>query len=481
MQYLNDEYVMYSLITLTVSIAILIIFLISYKKITIMIEKYEARKKEDAEREKKKTSTGKESFVAEIEKEYMSKLDKLQTEYNDKMIKASTLVLKIKNITSSLSPQVIIKEIQELLKNNLPVNKAVIYLKRKDSDNILLAGGVGTAVNDQAIEEFPVEQIPLVAHSFYAKKLVHIEDSCADKKIQELLLSSSQKFIYALPLLAIAEGELIPSGAIAIEKFNDQITALASEDLSLLSMLSTIIGNALYNAADLESSKKFSEEQLLEKKKLTKIFSKYVSSQIVDELMKNPDSTALGGKKQKTTILFSDIRGFTSMSEKFEPEAIVSLLNEYFSEMSGVIFNWNGTLDKYIGDAMMVLFGAPILGSDDELRAVTAAIEMQRKLKKLNEFFDKKGQKTIGVGIGINTGDVVVGNIGSENRLEYTAIGDSVNLASRLCSVAKAGQIIISDFTYDHVKDFIEVNKLEMVQVKGKAEKIQIYEVLSLK
>ncbi|HPG57670.1 MAG TPA: adenylate/guanylate cyclase domain-containing protein [Candidatus Wallbacteria bacterium] len=481
MQYLNDEYVMYSLITLTVSIAILIIFLISYKKITIMIEKYEARKKEDAEREKKKTSTGKESFVAEIEKEYMTKLDKLQIEYNDKMIKASTLVLKIKNITSSLSPQVIIKEIQELLKNNLPVNKAVIYLKRKDSGNILLAGGVGTAINDQVIEEFPVEQIPLVAHSFYAKKLVHIEDACADKKIQELLLSSTQKFIYALPLLAIAEGELVPSGAIAIEKFNDQITALASEDLSLLSMLSTIIGNALYNAADLESSKKFSEEQLLEKKKLTKIFSKYVSSQIVDELMKNPDSTALGGKKQKTTILFSDIRGFTSMSEKFEPEAIVSLLNEYFSEMSGVIFNWNGTLDKYIGDAMMVLFGAPILGSDDELRAVTAAIEMQRKLKKLNEFFDKKGQKTIGVGIGINTGDVVVGNIGSENRLEYTAIGDSVNLASRLCSVAKAGQIIISDFTYNHVKDFIEVNKLEMVQVKGKAEKIQIYEVLNLK
>jgi class 3 adenylate cyclase len=481
MQYLNDEYVMYSLITLTVSIVMLIIFLVAFNKITIMIEKYEARKKDDLEREKKKTSTGKESFVAEIEKEYMSKLDKLQTEYNDKMIKASTLVLKIKNITSSMSPQVILKEVQELLKNNLPVSRAAVYLKKKESDNLLLAGGVGIAVNDQNIEEFPVSQIPIVAHAFYAKKLVHIEDTCADRDLNAALQSTSQKFIYALPLMAISEGELIPSGAIAIEKFNDQITALASEDLSLLSMLSTIIGNALYNAADLESSKKFSEEQLLEKKKLTKIFSKYVSSQIVDELMKNPDSTSLGGKKQKTTILFSDIRGFTPMSEKLEPEAIVSVLNEYFSEMSGVIFNWNGTLDKYIGDAMMVLFGAPILGADDELRAVTAAIEMQRKLKKLNDHLEKSGRKAIGVGIGINTGDVVVGNIGSENRLEYTAIGDSVNLASRLCSVAKAGQIIISDFTYNHVHEFIEVNKLELVQVKGKAEKIQIYEVLNLK
>jgi len=197
--------------------------------------------------------------------------------------------------------------------------------------------------------------------------------------------------------------------------------------------------------------------------------------------MKNPDSTNLGGKKQKTTILFSDIRGFTPMSEKLQPEEVVALLNEYFSEMSGIIFNWNGTLDKYIGDAMMVLFGAPIIGDNDELRAVTAAIEMQAKLKQLNDKLTMEGKKAIGMGIGINTGGVVVGNIGSENRLEYTAIGDSVNLASRLCSVAKAGQVIISDFTYEHVKDKVEVTKLEKVQVKGKEEKIQIYDILKVK
>jgi len=130
---------------------------------------------------------------------------------------------------------------------------------------------------------------------------------------------------------------------------------------------------------------------------------------------------------------------------------------------------------------MMVLFGAPISGGDDEIRAVTAAIEMQIKLNQLNDKLSMEGKKTIGMGIGINTGGVVVGNIGSENRLEYTAIGDSVNLASRLCSVAKAGQVIISDFTYEFVKDKVEVTKLEKVQVKGKEEKIQIYEVLRVK
>ncbi len=220
---------------------------------------------------------------------------------------------------------------------------------------------------------------------------------------------------------------------------------------------------------------------LSEKEKLAAVFSRYVSSQVIKELTRNPDSVKLGGKKQNTTILFSDIRGFTPMSEKMEPEALVELLNEYFSEMSAIVFNNNGTLDKYIGDAMMVLFGAPITGNDDEFRAVKTAIEMRSQLKKLNEKFEKKGLKALEIGIGINTGSVIAGNIGNEHRLEYTVVGDAVNIASRLCSAAKAGQIIISESTYDRVKDLVIANDLETISVKGKTEKISIFEVSGIK
>jgi len=480
MEFLNDEFVLFSLVLFMISLVMLIVFLVSYNKIRMMVDKLEAKKKEEAEKAKKNIDTGKESFVQEIEKEYMTRLEKLQGEYGDKMLKSSTLVLKIKNITSTLNSQSIIKEIQDILKSNLPIVRASIFLKKKDSDALLLAGGVGINMGDNLVE-CPLDDFPVVAHSFVRKNLTHIDDTHGDKKFSRYLEGVRQTVIYSVPFIAFAEGELMPVGAIAIEKLANAATVLSGEDISLLSTLSSIIGTAIYNASDLESSKKFSEEQLLEKKKLTKMFSKYVSPQVVEELMKNPDSTNLGGKKQKTTILFSDIRGFTPMSEKLQPEEVVALLNEYFSEMSGIIFTWNGTLDKYIGDAMMVLFGAPISGEDDEIRAVTAAIEMQLKLNKLNDKLSMEGKKPIGMGIGINTGGVVVGNIGSENRLEYTAIGDSVNLASRLCSVARAGQVIISDFTYEFVKDKVEVTKLEKVQVKGKEEKIQIYEVLRVK
>jgi len=480
MELLKDEYTIFSLIIFLITTSLFVIFLISYSKIKAMIEKYQKQKQEDTEKSKQQSVTGKETFVQELEKEYNSKLDSLRSEYSDKMIKAATLILKIKNITSTLNSTVILKEIQDLLKNNLPIAKATIFLKKPDSEMLSVVGGVGINIGEE-ISEVRIKDVPVVAHAMATKKLVFHEDTAGDSRFSKMMNAENSKFLYAIPFMEIAEGELKPNGAIAIEKFNGNISALSSEDVSLLSMLTTIIGNAFFNASDLESSRKFSEEQLLEKKKLTKIFSKYVSSQVVDELMKNPDSTQLGGKKQKTTIMFSDIRGFTPMSEKMQPEEVVSMLNDYFSTMSGIIFNWNGTLDKYIGDAIMALYGAPIKGEDDELRAVTSAVEMQRKLKPLNDELEKGGKPRIGMGIGINTGEVVVGNIGSENRLEYTAIGDSVNLASRLCSVAKAGQVIISDSTYSFVKDFVEVNKLEPVQVKGKEQKIQIYEVLKLK
>lgn len=216
-----------------------------------------------------------------------------------------------------------------------------------------------------------------------------------------------------------------------------------------------------------------------EKRKIKNIFSKYLSSNVVEEIMKSED-IKLGGERKEITVLFSDIRNFTSMSEKLTPEEVVTMLNEYLSEMTDAIFRNGGTLDKFIGDAVMAIFGTPRFQKDHALMAVKTGFLMLKKLKLLNEKWGKEGKQKFKIGIGINTGIAVAGNMGSLKRLEYTVIGDTVNLASRLESLNKEldTQFLISESTYERVKDFVRVKKYNDIHIKGKQEKIDVYEVL---
>ena len=218
-----------------------------------------------------------------------------------------------------------------------------------------------------------------------------------------------------------------------------------------------------------------------EKRKIKETFSRYVSSNLVDELLSQ--EIKLGGEKKEISVLFSDIRGFTSMSEKLQPEEVVHILNEYLTEMTDVIFKNKGTLDKFIGDAVMALFGTPSYYKDHALRAVKTAVMMQGKLNELNEKWKKEGKHTLKIGVGVNTGEVVAGNMGSLKRMEYTVIGDTVNLASRLESLNKdlGTEIIISSATYEQVKDYVKVRQFNDIHVKGKQENLTVYEVLELK
>lgn len=212
-------------------------------------------------------------------------------------------------------------------------------------------------------------------------------------------------------------------------------------------------------------------------------FSRYVTRQVADELLNNPDMVSLGGKKQEVTILFSDIRGFTTFSESHSPEEVLAHLNEYLGSMVDVIFKYEGTLDKFIGDAIMAVFGSPLPHKDDPARAVRTAWEMQCRLVNLNEKWLKEGKTPLKIGIGVNTGDVIVGNIGDVRRMEYTVIGDNVNLASRIEGLTKNFNcpIIISESTYEKVKDIAEVTVLEAVTVKGKTKPVNIYELTGIK
>ncbi len=218
------------------------------------------------------------------------------------------------------------------------------------------------------------------------------------------------------------------------------------------------------------------------KEKIKNAMGKYLSQDIMKNVVQNIDDVKLGGKKATVTVLFSDIRGFTSMSENMTAEEVSVILNEYFSEMEPIISKYNGVINKFIGDAVMAIFGEPIQDINHAQNAVKCAYEMLKKVEQLREKWLLEGKPKIEIGIGINTGEAFVGNIGSEKRLEYTVIGDTVNIASRIEGYNKVYKtnLLISSSTYTHVSDIVDVIKIADVTIRGKSKKMDIYEVLRL-
>jgi adenylate cyclase len=215
-----------------------------------------------------------------------------------------------------------------------------------------------------------------------------------------------------------------------------------------------------------------------EKSTIRQVFNQYVSNQVVDQLLLHPENLSLGGKALEITTIFSDVRGFTPLSESKTPEEVVSILNTYFELMVAIITKYKGTINKFIGDAIMILYGAPVIeGHTPEKmahNAIRTAIEMQETMKASSDPLLQK----LRIGIGITTGFSVVGNIGAKKHKDYTAIGDKVNLAARLESKAKPYEILIDAQTYEYCKDSFTFEKLEPFQVKGKQEMIQGYRVV---
>ncbi len=211
-------------------------------------------------------------------------------------------------------------------------------------------------------------------------------------------------------------------------------------------------------------------------------FSKFVAKDIVNELLANPESLKLGGEKKELTVFFSDIRGFTTMSESLSPEDLVQLLNEYLSSMTDLVIGYKGTIDKYMGDAIMAFWGAPVPNADHAYYACITAVVQLEELKKLQDNWAAKGYPIIDIGIGLNSGPAVVGNMGSSHRMDYTVMGDTINLGSRLEGTNKqyGTRIIISQTTYDLVKDRVYTRELDDIRVKGKNEPVRIYELIGL-
>jgi len=217
-----------------------------------------------------------------------------------------------------------------------------------------------------------------------------------------------------------------------------------------------------------------------EKRKIGKAFSHYVSPSLVNEILKDPKKLVLGGEEKRLTVLFSDIRGFTTVSETLKPQVLVKLMNDYLTPMTDIVLKNGGTIDKYMGDAIMAFWGAPVWQEDHQIRACRTAVEMLKKLHELQIVWGKEGIPKLEIGVGISTGKVTVGNMGSSTRFDYTVIGDTVNLGSRLEGLNKeyGTYIILPKYTYEDVKGDFVMRQLDWVKVKGKTKPIKIYELM---
>lgn len=272
----------------------------------------------------------------------------------------------------------------------------------------------------------------------------------------------------AVPLLYGSEifGIMLLDSQIAANAFTEKDLQLFQ---NVANQAAVAIQNSLY-------AKKLQQEALTRER-----FQRLLSPAIAEQVLNGKVEVAKGGELRDTTVLFSDIRGFTSMSESRAAQEVVDMLNEYFEQMVEIIFRYEGTLDKFVGDEIMALYGSPVTHADDPIRAVRTALDMLEVLGHWNVERQRRGKVPVQIGIGINTGEVVAGYLGSSKALEYTVIGDSVNTGSRLCSAAKAGQILVSEDTEKRLGGLFDLQEQPPMTLKGKMKPLRIYAVIGEK
>ncbi|HZI85346.1 MAG TPA: adenylate/guanylate cyclase domain-containing protein [Pyrinomonadaceae bacterium] len=292
------------------------------------------------------------------------------------------------------------------------------------------------------------------------------QDAASDEEFAgvDSIVSQGVRSTICAPLVA----ETRVHGALYADRL-DPFAAFKPDDLELISAVAAQTAIAVENAR--------AHERLAREEVARANYSRFLPEYVVKQMLDNPESFKLGGVNQTITVLFADIRGFTRLSEHAPPEKIVSLLNRYFSAMTDIIFAHGGTLDKYLGDGLMALFGAPTTTPEDASNALNAAVAMQRRIIGINQELREEGLGEIGVGIGLHTGEVTVGYIGSERRSEYTAIGDAVNTAARLESNARGGEILISEATSKAAGSRYKLKARDPITVKNREQPVPLFEV----
>jgi adenylate cyclase len=375
--------------------------------------------------------------------------------------KLATLLEVSKGLTRAVDVDTILDKIVGYAYGTLEVDRVAILLI-DENDEL-----VPKIARDKRGGDVPRSVPQSIARQAVLDKVALLTDNAGEDERfggQSILMQQVRSAICA-PLIGSEDRVL---GVLYVD--NPSIThRFSDDDLEFLVAFAGIAAVAIENS---QFAERIRREGIVRSN-----FERYFAPQLAARIADSAEAMKLGGDKRQVAVLFSDIRGFTALSETMNPDAMATLLTEYFTEMVDCVFRHGGMLDKFIGDAVMAQWGAPLGNPDDADRAMQAAMDMMTALQKLNERWKKEGRPTLEIGIGLNHGEAFAGNIGSERRLEFTVIGDTVNTASRLCSAAGAGEILLSDGMRRAMKSPPKLTKRPPLELKGKSQPVPVYRV----
>lgn len=423
------------------------------------------------------------SYARKIRNDYQAKQELLDKKIDQVRQRFSMVMMKVKALLETLDPDKLFQTISDMIENDVGANRYILFLVDPAKDELYPLRWLGYSDEIKKVLFIPVSHAHIVTYALKRRQTLYRSGAVSDIEIRKLLdrkpLSDT---LVAIPLFS--QNKIY--GVIHIESFADGHTEIDESETRFLSSLPTFIGGAIANAdimlqtrEELTSAKKTSEQEIAEKRKLQDMFSRYTSSELIENLMKSPEKIDLGGVNKTAAILFSDIAGFTAFSARLEPHETVALMNEYLSRMTEVIFNYQGEIDKFIGDAIMARFGVLSDMPYPSRNAVEAACAMLDELDKLRSEWAARGLDNFNIRIGIATGIVLAGNIGSTRRQEFTVMGTTVNLASRLESLNKelGTRILVDEETFKHLPKGYKFVKRENVRIRGLENALNIFEI----
>ena len=375
---------------------------------------------------------------------------------------------KVGRLEKTATPDEIFKKVSDLLFELTPAHRVVVFEKHGDGE--LIATIANFKDKSSAVQKEGVSVSRTILRQAVDDRVsVLVTDALNEFKGAKSVVFQNITSAICAPMI----GQSGVLGAIYVDASSPNPLDIFTEDhLELMNAVAAQVSVAVESA--------ITHKQLSRAALARAAYQRFLPAHVVEQIVESPDSLKLGGVTQQVTVLFADVCGFTTMSAKSHPEQIVEMLNRLFSVLTEIIFKNDGTLDKYIGDAVMALFGAPYVGEHDAENAAIAALEMREALERLNEDIAELGFPPVNLSIGLNTGRATVGYIGSERRTDYTAIGDTVNLAARLQSAAKPGHILISDETMKAIGPRFVTVEMGALELKGYDREILAFDIVSV-